>query len=291
MPREGALDSAFLVQTSKLVVEQVERLSAGFRSYDPVKFVTKIREMLNTPGGVESLARKAQAYSLSTDPAYFMMGPLDVKIKERTVRERRKKDVVEDAIVPDEVDNLEADQKNESTKRVEVLHEHIKDLDEMNFFQYFFDGDPEKGFGRTIENLFYSSFLVRDGHVAIQVRSEQSFASPTHPPVDQDYVDNKVRKHQCVVQLDYPMWLRMREKWGSGSYLPPPTAEASNEVVSQPKAQKPSKKAAGAETMVSPNSKKRRRQKAASMEEEEEDPSQIAATPEEHLPRSKRPKM
>lgn len=305
MPREGALDSAFLVYTSKMVVEQVERLSSGFKSYDPTDFGSKIKDMLGTESGIEKLARLAKKYSLGTDRATFMLGPMDIEVKERAARRARQKDKIEVAVRPEEVENLEADQKNESTKRVELLHEYLHDADGLNYWRFVYDGDAERGFGRTIQNIFYSSFLVRDGHASLDVDDDQPLISQHEAPTDQDYVDNKVSKHQCVVQFNYAMWLALRARFsGESSYLPPPNFESidTTETIgatfeSTTGATTASSSSSSAQTsarnsnLISP--KKRAHSQIYGDEEEDafdEDVSQVAATPEFRMPKVKRPR-
>jgi hypothetical protein len=287
MPREGALDSAFLAFTTKLVSEQVERINSGFRSYDPAVFIAEIRRMLDSKAGMNELAARTRSYSLVTDNPTFMLGPMEVEVKARRAREVRKKDTIAESVRPEDVDNLEADEKNEVTKRVELLAEHLPN--DMNYWKYMFDGTDGKGFGRTIENLFYSSFLVRDGHAGLDVRNGQPFIVPHAAPSEDDYVERRVIKHQCVVQFDYPMWLALSTKLGHTSYLPAPTTEAlpypAPIASSQTNENGKTKKA---DEVVSPNSKKRNRKVLDS--DDEEMVSQVAATPEEAMPKTKKPK-
>lgn len=313
MPREGVLDSSLLSYASHLVVEQVDRLNSGFRSYDPKAFSAEIRKMLGSENGTLALSRRARHFSLGTNAATFMLGALDVPIKERKERQKRAKDVIQDETAAEDVDDLEADNKNEATKRVEELHEHLpQENTDMNFWEYVYDGHEEKGFGRTIENIFYASFLVRDGHAGITVDDKHPEVSARAAPLAQDYVDRKATKHQCVVQFDYKTWLKLQNAFGDRTYLPAPTAEYVSEAAasskkkvdsaknSQASAKKGKKTPASSQaTVTSPNAKKRGRASLESQASDIEDMeasdeygvSQIEDTPAERLPSAKRRAM
>lgn len=73
-----------------------------------------------------------------------------------------------------------------------------------------------KSFGQTVENLFYVSFLIRDGTVGITVSDDgipylipqdKSPSSGTAPHKRQD----GVMKHQAVLSLDYQTWEELIE--------------------------------------------------------------------------------
>jgi hypothetical protein len=295
MPREGALDASFMHFASKIFSEQAERINSGFRSYDPSSFTREIKRLMASPEGIKSLSARVRAYSLSTERAQFMMGPMDTEIKVRRVRERAQKDVVKEVERPDDVDDLEEDDKNEVTKRVELLAEHLpKAGEQMSYWKYIYDGTEDKGFGRTVENLFYSSFLVRDGLAGLHVVDMQPILTRRDPPAEDDYVERRVHKHQCVVQFDYPMWETLRAKFGSETYLPAPTAVAltapgsSSQPTQASQAKKAGKKTASTNNIVSPNSKKRGRDSMDPVEEDDDMVSQIAPTPDEELPKAKR---
>jgi len=307
-PREAVLDSALLAYTTKLVGEQVERMVSGFRSYDPATFIAVMKQYLDSKAGVGELAHRARAYSLVTDDMTCMLGPMDVEIKARKAREVRKKDDIKESERPDDYDELEADNRNESTKRVEVLHNNLQD---MNFWKFIYDGTDGKGFGRTVENLFYSSFLVRDGHSGLEVRQvDQPYIVPKEAPSEQDYVDRKVNKHQCVVQFDYKMWQALRDKLSGATYLPEPIAVARDPNRSSASSSTTSKTSSSSTTtsapststnrktsatVVSPTNAKKRGRVASLPAEEEEVVdmmvSQVEATPEERMPKPKRAKV
>jgi hypothetical protein len=61
-------------------------------------------------------------------------------------------------------------QENETTKNVRIIYDILGENQPINFFRFIINPDS---FGQTIENLFYLSFLIRDGKVSIDDESGQ----------------------------------------------------------------------------------------------------------------------
>lgn len=62
-------------------------------------------------------------------------------------------------------------------------------------------------FGQTVENLFYVSFLVREGNAKI-AKDEHGLPLllPAQPHGVSDQREKNVQKHQAVFSIDYPTW-------------------------------------------------------------------------------------
>ncbi|KAF2086544.1 hypothetical protein K490DRAFT_44110 [Saccharata proteae CBS 121410] len=79
------------------------------------------------------------------------------------------------------------------------------------------EGDPEipllewvvnpNSFGQTVENLFYTSFLIREGNAAI---GKDKRGLPTLRPADprslNEQHQQQVQKNQAILSIDYPTW-------------------------------------------------------------------------------------
>ncbi|SLM34802.1 Nse4/EID protein, Nse3/MAGE-binding domain [Lasallia pustulata] len=64
-----------------------------------------------------------------------------------------------------------------------------------------------KSFGQTVENLFYTSFLIRDGSVAIDKDSHMlPTLHATTPRTAAELKEHGIHKHQAVFHLDFPTW-------------------------------------------------------------------------------------
>ncbi|RYC65694.1 hypothetical protein CHU98_g495 [Xylaria longipes] len=60
-----------------------------------------------------------------------------------------------------------------------------------------------KSFGQTVENMFYVSFLVRDG--AIQIEFDEN-GLPSLPSQDPSATKRDAQRHQAVLSIDMQMW-------------------------------------------------------------------------------------
>ncbi|KAF2465696.1 Nse4-domain-containing protein [Lindgomyces ingoldianus] len=67
-------------------------------------------------------------------------------------------------------------------------------------------------FGQTVENLFYVSFLIREGNVKV-LQDEHSLPLlvPSAPHSLQEQRERNVQKHQAVFSIDWPTWKKLIE--------------------------------------------------------------------------------
>ncbi|KAI3619818.1 nuclear protein qri2 [Moniliophthora roreri] len=144
------------------------------------------------------MGRNALAKSRRVPMVSFMLGPLSLSIEQKkraTVKRAKleKNDV--DAKKPQEIKEEDISRaENETTKNVSIE------------------------FAQSVENLFYLSFLIRDGKVAVSLDDEDSEESGEpkpviylcSPPSDEDYKLG-IRKSQSVFEFDMPTWKRAIE--------------------------------------------------------------------------------
>ncbi|KAL8805026.1 MAG: hypothetical protein Q9182_002228 [Xanthomendoza sp. 2 TL-2023] len=171
----------------------------------------------------------------------FLLGPLAVQKKVRKVtqrRERLQKRDPKDAIRPEEIkakDLEQAESSNLSTLcknihrllmektwegqqalnaiveadgseeefKAEARRHGLAENGQMSFFPFVIN---PKSFGQTVENLFYVSFLIRDGDVQVG-QSDDSL--PTLISLERRSRDEQAtgtQKHQAVFHLDFETW-------------------------------------------------------------------------------------
>lgn len=69
-----------------------------------------------------------------------------------------------------------------------------------------------QSFGQTVENLFYTSFLIREGSVRIEKdRHGLPIICPTESRGLNEQRAQNVSRHQAVFSIDYPMWQKFIE--------------------------------------------------------------------------------
>lgn len=229
--REAALDSEFLSLASQFGVEQAHRLNTGFKSRDINEFVTKVRnrmrpsidEQFNETENQnledmdwDTIGKKAIKCFKRTPSVTFMLGPLSATPpirKERSQRKEREK--LGKKVAPEQVTDQddESDKLDkETSKKVEELRKHLDKAGHIEFFRLIMDPDS---FGQTIENLFHFSFLIKDGQASMSLNDKGiPEIEPAQPPLSEDYSNGKAERKQCIVNLDFELWKKLKEYFG-----------------------------------------------------------------------------
>ncbi|KAL8666046.1 MAG: hypothetical protein Q9202_001783 [Teloschistes flavicans] len=175
----------------------------------------------------------------------FLLGPLAVqkKVRKQTQRrERLQKRDPKDAVRPEEIQAKDLEQAENSNLTTLCRNIHrllmektwegqsvLNDVNEagaseeefravarrhglaengqMGFFPFVIN---PKSFGQTVENLFYVSFLIRDGDVEV---GQSDDCLPTLIPSERRQAGNEqqqatsgAQKHQAVFHLDFETW-------------------------------------------------------------------------------------
>jgi len=68
-----------------------------------------------------------------------------------------------------------------------------------------------QSFGQTVENLFYVSFLIKEGEVGIEMDSDGLPTLLPNTEAMQEARERRTTKHQAVLGLDYSTWQQLVE--------------------------------------------------------------------------------
>ncbi|KAF9987886.1 nuclear protein [Modicella reniformis] len=237
---EAALDAKFLVMSADLGLQKAKQLRMGQGGFDETEYISRLVSKMgghnidNDQQGMEwaNIGRIAMKWTRKVPTMDFMLGPMSVEHKSRSIAQRQR--IVRDPNAmrkPQELREEDiARQENETTKNVMQISDILEGCtDKVNLFELVIN--PES-FGQTIENIFYLSFLVRDGKVSI---SEEDMDDPnrdqyddgeerepreganiqpmvqlTEPPTAEDYQGGLLKK-QMVMELDMAMWRHLIE--------------------------------------------------------------------------------
>ncbi|KAI8586561.1 Nse4 C-terminal-domain-containing protein [Geranomyces variabilis] len=239
---EATLDSKLLIVASDIGVQKAHRMRLDGGSFAIDDWIGKLTVKMNGQEGEEGddeganldwhALGKLATRCLSRVPTIdFMLGPLAIEPKQRTQNRRVEKLVKnkEDLQKPQQLKEGDFEkQQNETTELVMEIARCLYRVGRIPFFKFIIN--PES-FGQTVENLFYLSFLIRDGKVQINEDDEYddlmlgtlwrmmrksrgtrsplllaTFAEPAVPPNPSDYDDNQIKRYQAVIDIDQQMW-------------------------------------------------------------------------------------
>ncbi|GLI80752.1 hypothetical protein PoHVEF18_009109 [Penicillium ochrochloron] len=108
---------------------------------------------------------------------------------------------------------------------LEVMHEHhTSPTGGVCLFRFCID--PES-FGQSVENLFYVSFLVRDGHAGVSMSDRGTptlYHAVPYPPHEAQA--KRIQKHQAIFSLDFDTWRDIVEEFDIKECIIPHREEA-----------------------------------------------------------------
>ncbi|KAH8090648.1 Nse4 C-terminal-domain-containing protein [Filobasidium floriforme] len=147
-------------------------------------------------------------------------GMMAVEHKKRVVKKRAKQAALGAEVRPTELREQDmAASKNETTENVKSVYKRLRDFEAndlpvegeyggVNFYEWIIN--PES-FSETVENLFYTSFLVREGKLVIDIDDEgiprlYDALAPLEDGTEPDPIPNTAPKIQEVLQFDMDTW-------------------------------------------------------------------------------------
>ncbi|KAK5584550.1 hypothetical protein RB653_006163 [Dictyostelium firmibasis] len=224
--REAVLDSELLALTSQFGVEQAQKFKVSLNAYDSYGLVSRFKERLTYYSdennnnnstinqiGWEKLSELYHSHFHTVPVFDFMYGPINFEPEEKKVRPPRKqnqKDVPVGAAKHAEkiVDTTTQVESETTSSRVQVMKQYLEKNPGKSFIDLVAD---DTSFAQTVENIFYFSFLLKDGHVKIAKDNEDMIIQPTQPPEEKDYQSKNAQLTHSVVKLDYNTWNNLKE--------------------------------------------------------------------------------
>ncbi|KAJ3724630.1 Nse4 C-terminal-domain-containing protein [Lentinula raphanica] len=227
---EATLDSSVLLQLTASHAQMARTLKSGSGAFDMDEYLSKLvtfmgghkldnhdpddpdaeDALLDAPLEWDLIGRRALAKSRRVPVVGFMLGPLSIEQKKRTTQKRAKLEKNKaDERKPQEIREEDIERSvNETTKNVVTLESILGETGAINLFRFVVN---PKSFAQSVENMFYLSFLIRDGKVALDTDEE---GEPTifccAQPSPEDFADG-LRKRQIVFELDVATWKRAIE--------------------------------------------------------------------------------
>ncbi|KAF8161208.1 Nse4 C-terminal-domain-containing protein [Crassisporium funariophilum] len=229
-PQEATLDSHLLLVASNMGAQKARAMKSGSGAFDVDDFVSKLVSFMAGPNALEDalpddsdaedtndgspldwdrIGRKAMAKSRRVPVMGFMLGPLSIEQKKRAAVKRAKLEKnKEDMRKPQELKEEDITRsQNETTKNVAILEAMLGECGPINIFKFVVNPND---FAQSVENIFYLSFLIRDGKAALDLQNGEPIIYGCEEPSDADYVGG-LKKRQIVLEFDMATWKRAIE--------------------------------------------------------------------------------
>ncbi|EPY74058.1 thioredoxin reductase 1, cytoplasmic isoform 3 [Camelus ferus] len=196
--REAALDAQFLVLASDLGKEKAKQLNSDMSFFNQVAFCDFLfifvglnwmegdgRELSDYDDNIalsfwETVQKEATSWMLQAEKFHFIFGSFKSEPSARKPRlEHRKKvhRMEENGDMPTKLRKLDLNSNQEATeKEVErilgLLQTYFRKYPDTPVSYFEFVIDPNS-FSRTVENIFYVSFIIRDGFARIRLDQDR----------------------------------------------------------------------------------------------------------------------
>lgn len=251
-PREAVSDSNALHELAVLGTERIKNLKCAFRQFNNIEFMNKLKGYMSDQAKInksepsnpdsesdEDMETESKKYVL-TKPIItafgtnclsyfkilprpkFLIGSLEKELilsKKQVVRQRKERRVDEE--LQTKIKELDVNSKEHEdnstvseTERIVIrLRKIFKKTKKNPICLYGFVINPHS-FSRTIENIFYVSFLVKDGYATIYLDGDEL---PVIEPVDIEKIDSKspaskkTNNIQSMISLNKLQWKELIE--------------------------------------------------------------------------------
>lgn len=148
-------------------------------------------------------------------PLYFLYGPLATKRRKVVQRARTVDDTVNsrDKITAQKVTatDIQEDPEQSTSHMVRLVYGVLGQSDEkqVNLFRFFINPNS---FAQSVENLFYTSFLVRDGKIKLDTDAE-GVPYVEIPEDDGDIDLESAAVYHHIATFDVTAWKELIEKY------------------------------------------------------------------------------
>lgn len=230
--RETVLDSQLLVVASGLGKEKANRMVSQGLSFDLSTFAQHALSFMGlnrladegsdaedgaaTNGFLPQdawhrLASRAESCFQSTPSFHSMYGLFQSEpppLKPRIERQRKVPTVEAKRIMPTELKKMEESNQEATEKEVERILGYLRQYHRqdpttpISYYEFILNPDS---FSRTVENIFHTSFLIRDGLARMYLDDDML---PCIGPVEEDGAQpaEATTRKQCVISINQKSW-------------------------------------------------------------------------------------
>jgi len=230
---EATLDSRFISSIAELGAEKIEKLPFSATDFTIGDFINLLKSSLkqlepnemaaDAPDPWFVIGQKGCIHWMGVSSCDFLCGPIAVAPKERPERRHQKrvkttgpaKEI--DGMAEDEFEEMAAATSNTATSNNVIAVAKILGEFEGPVPFHAFISNPES-FAKSVENLFYCSFLVAEGVAGIEMGPEDGeiYICRIGGDKAQQTEEEKAAiraKHQYVFNFSMHQWAAAIRKW------------------------------------------------------------------------------
>ncbi|KAJ2774988.1 hypothetical protein IWQ56_000329 [Coemansia nantahalensis] len=237
---EGVLDSRFLVLSADLGAQRARMLRIDGAAFDSLEYIDKLRDRLYSGGGGTdapdwaAVGAAAARFARQAPRIAYMYGPLMTtpRDRRRSGAAQRAKTQAGDAsqaaaaVIETMGEDEVRQQENQTTRLVKRIHRILSDAGSINLLRLVIN---PHSFAQSVENIFYVSFLIRDGRAFIDDASGQPMIEACEPPQQEDYQSGLTKK-QLIFTLDQATWREIVDAYAIAEPVIPQRPSARDEL-------------------------------------------------------------
>lgn len=253
-PSESILDTKTLSSMSEMGARMAKKMKLNQDAFDTHEFMTRLARFLggeaapvravgggrrggdsdddddDEDGGRrgidkwdwEKLGRLASSVSRRAVTMDFMLGPLEIKTKDRRVlAPRRVEEAPAERTAPRSLgqQDLQNTEGRESTGQILKVAQLLQKQGPQGVCLFTFAVDPDS-FVNTVENFFHVSFLIKENKASLRTDSDgNAILAVAQPPSSDDDgeggdEEGGTRSKQFIMEIDYPTYLESIELYG-----------------------------------------------------------------------------
>lgn len=248
--REAALDAQLLVVATDLGKEKASQLFSEGAAFDPTAFAEHLLSFMGLNrledeeeelqnGAVNGylpqdawhrVAKRAESCFKTAPSFHYMMGSFHAEPpppKQRIERQRKVPGKEAKRMMPTQLKKMEESHQEATEKEVERILGFLKgyhqDDPSTPISYYEFVIDPNS-FSRTVENMFHTSFLIRDGLARMYLDDKM----PCIAPVEEGEVEagGSASRKQCITSISLKTWKELIEAFDiTDTLIQPPNTQ------------------------------------------------------------------
>lgn len=234
--REAALDAQLLVVATDLGKEKATQLFSDGAAFDPTAYAEHLLSVMGINrledaeddqqnGGCDGylpqdawhrVARKSEGCFKAAPSFHYMFGSFHAEPpppKQRIERQKKAPSKEAKRIMPTQLKKMDESHQEATEKEVERILGYLKSYyqdDPTSPISYYeFVIDPNS-FSRTVENIFHTSFLIRDGLARLYLDDAEL---PCIAPVEEGEAEAGVssNRKQCILTISQKTWKELVE--------------------------------------------------------------------------------